>query len=177
MPPKGWKKNAQPAVTGAKSPEPQVKPEKAKAKTFPAKRAVAKSTSTADAIVKEAGSPGYTAPPVSVPEKISVLNSVLLTFSSAIATQNLSADVSQALNEEILGTIDAIAELRDALLPPKIAVNTEISVAPPPEPTTQPKPPKQAAAPAQVSPPPPPMPFPAPGIQQGPLPGFVPVAR
>jgi hypothetical protein len=137
-----------------------------------------------DAVVKEASSPGYTSPPTSTTEKLSVLNSTLLTFTSAVSAQNLSAEVAQALNEEILATIDAIADLRDLLIPPKISMATPEIVIPQPAPepaaqaTTKAKPPKTQAAPAQTAQPMP-MPFPTPpgphGIQQPPMQGFIPV--
>lgn len=181
MPPKGWKKNAQPAVTGAKSPEPQVKPEKAKAKRAVAKSPVsAKPTEPMEKVSSQYGTPGGTEVAYSptIGDKMRLLLQSLAAVTQAANTQNLSADAYSAINEEIVATIDALGDLRDELVPgPEYTLaKSEIAVAPPPEPTTQPKTPKQAAAPAQVSPPPPPMPFPAPGIQQGPLPGFVPVA-
>ena len=176
MPPKGWKKGSQPKVTGT-TPAPQVKVEK-KGPKMRAARAI-----IPDAVVKEAGSPGYTSPPISISERIHILNSTLLTFASAVSAQNLSADAATALNEEIVATIDAIADLRDELLPPKISMATPEIVIPQPAPEpvqapTKAKPPKNQAAPAQVTPPMP-MPFPAPpgahGIQQPPMQGFIPV--
>jgi hypothetical protein len=176
MPPKGWKKGSQPKVTGT-TPAPQVKVEK----KGPKMRAATAAPAIPEQLVKhtkaEAGNPGYTAPPVSIPERIHILNATLLTFASAIATQNLSADAAAALNDEIVATIDAIADLRDALIPPKISVEAPEIVIQQPAPVAQTKP-KAERAPAQMAPPPP-MPFPAPpgphGIQQPPMQGFIPV--
>lgn len=180
MPPKGWKKNAQPAVTGAKSPEPQPKPEKIKKAVARMPRAAKSEAAPVEKISSQYGTPGGTevAYSLTIGDKMRLLLQELAAVTQAANTQNLSADAYSAINEEIVATVDALGDLRDALVPAvKMAVGQpEISLEPIAE-VTQPKPPKQAAAPAQqVSPPPPPMPFPAPGIQQGPLPGFVPVA-
>lgn len=172
MPPKGWKKGSQPAVTGAKSPEPQ-KTKVAEPKPVTrAKRALAKpvyGTPEPKASPVEVGSNG----PTTSDSKVTLLLQMLGALTQAAGTPNLAAGAYTAINEEIENTVNVIGDVRDELFPViKMSVGQpEISLEPLAE-TIQ----KQATPTQQVSPPPPPMPFPAPGFQQGPIPGFVPVA-